>query len=110
MISRLLLPGFASGAPRQVYLRAKIPVYPGQITYNARLASRLPPLPYVHDGEPGMVRFHNGRFALSREHADWARLRKRGCIKGRESSPQHGLGRHDQPSRSRDGSIVWSPC
>ena len=30
MISRLLLPGFASGAPRYVLLRALIPAHPGQ--------------------------------------------------------------------------------
>jgi hypothetical protein len=39
---------------------------------------------YVHDEERELFRFHDGRFAFSREHADWALLRKRGRIKGRE--------------------------
>jgi hypothetical protein len=32
---------------------------------------------FVRDGS-GLFRFHDGRFAFSREHADWALLRKRG--------------------------------
>lgn len=30
---------------------------------------------YVHDEEREMFRFRDGRFAFSREHADWALLR-----------------------------------
>ena len=37
---------------------------------------------YVHDEEKGLFRFHDGKFAFSREHADWALLRKRGRLKG----------------------------
>ena len=37
---------------------------------------------YVHDEERELFRFRDARFAFSREHADWALLRKRGCIKG----------------------------
>jgi hypothetical protein len=33
---------------------------------------------YVYDEERDLFRFHDGRFAFSREHADWALLRKRG--------------------------------
>jgi hypothetical protein len=36
---------------------------------------------YVHDEERELFRFHDGRFAFSREHADWALLRKRGRLK-----------------------------
>jgi hypothetical protein len=37
---------------------------------------------FVHDEERGLFRFHDGRFAFSREHADWALLRKRRRLKG----------------------------
>ena len=30
---------------------------------------------HVHDEERGMFRFQDGRFAFSREYADWALLR-----------------------------------
>jgi hypothetical protein len=44
MISRLLLPGFASGAPRDVLLRATISrIRAREVMYSARLASRFPP-------------------------------------------------------------------
>ena len=36
MISRLLLPGFASGAPRDVFLRATISAHPGQTDHVQR--------------------------------------------------------------------------
>ena len=39
---------------------------------------------YVHDEERELFRFHDGKFAFSREHADWALLRKRGRLKGWE--------------------------
>ena len=39
---------------------------------------------FVHEEERGLFRFHDGRFAFSREHADWALLRKRGRLKGWE--------------------------
>jgi hypothetical protein len=39
---------------------------------------------FVHDEEKGPFRFRDGRFAFSREHADWALLRKRGRLKGWE--------------------------
>jgi hypothetical protein len=39
---------------------------------------------YVHDEERELFRFHDGRFAFSREHADWALLRKRGRLRGWE--------------------------
>ena len=39
---------------------------------------------YVHDEERGLFRFLDGRFAFSREHADWALLKKRGRLKGWE--------------------------
>ena len=38
----------------------------------------------VHDEERGLFRFHDAGFAFSREHADWALLRKRSRIKGWE--------------------------
>jgi len=37
---------------------------------------------YFYDEEHGLFRFRDGRFAFSREHADWALLRKRGRMKG----------------------------
>jgi hypothetical protein len=37
---------------------------------------------YVYDEEKELFRFLDGRFAFSREHADWNLLRKRGRIKG----------------------------
>jgi hypothetical protein len=36
----------------------------------------------VYDEEKDLFRFIDGRFAFSREHADWALLRKRGRKKG----------------------------
>jgi hypothetical protein len=39
---------------------------------------------FVHDEEHGLFRFHDGKFAFSREHADWALLEKRGRLKGWE--------------------------
>ena len=36
---------------------------------------------FVHDEERGLFRFRDGRFAFSREHADWALLRERGRLK-----------------------------
>jgi len=36
----------------------------------------------VYDEEHDLFRFRNGRFAFSREHADWMLLRKRGRLKG----------------------------
>ena len=40
---------------------------------------------YVYDEEHDLFRFHDGRFAFSREHANWALLRKRGRLRGFES-------------------------
>jgi hypothetical protein len=37
---------------------------------------------YVHDKERELFRFHDGKFAFSREHANWVLLRKRDRIKG----------------------------
>jgi hypothetical protein len=37
---------------------------------------------FVHDEGRGLFRFRDGRFAFSREHADWALLRKRGRLRG----------------------------
>jgi hypothetical protein len=39
---------------------------------------------FVYDDEKDHFRFTDGRFVFSREHADWALLRKRGRLKGRE--------------------------
>ena len=39
---------------------------------------------FVHDEERGLFRFRDGHFAFSREHADWALLRKRGRIRAWE--------------------------
>jgi hypothetical protein len=36
----------------------------------------------VYDEEKDLFRFTDGRFAFSREHADWELLRKRGRMKG----------------------------
>jgi hypothetical protein len=36
----------------------------------------------VYDEEHDLFRFRDGKFAFSREHADWALLRKRGRMKG----------------------------
>ena len=36
----------------------------------------------VYDEEKDLFRFTDGRFALSRDHADWELLRKKGRIKG----------------------------
>jgi hypothetical protein len=38
--------------------------------------------PLVYDEEKNLFRFRDGRFAFSRDHADWALLRKRGRMKG----------------------------
>jgi hypothetical protein len=35
----------------------------------------------VYDEEKELFRFRDGRFAFSREHADWELLRKRGRMK-----------------------------
>jgi hypothetical protein len=37
---------------------------------------------YVHDEERCLFHFRDGRFAFSREHADWELLRKRGRLRG----------------------------
>jgi hypothetical protein len=37
---------------------------------------------FVYDEEHDLSRFTDGRFAFSREHADWGLLRKRGRMKG----------------------------
>ena len=39
---------------------------------------------FVYDEEHDLFRWTDGRFALSREHADWALLRKRGRLRGWE--------------------------
>ena len=36
----------------------------------------------VYDEEKDLFRFTDGRFAFSKEHADWELLRKRGRIQG----------------------------
>ena len=36
----------------------------------------------VYDEQKNLFRFRNGRFAFSRDHADWELLRKRGRMKG----------------------------
>jgi hypothetical protein len=36
----------------------------------------------VYDEEKDLFRFTDGRFAFSREHADWALLSKRGRMEG----------------------------
>ena len=36
----------------------------------------------VYDEEQDLFRFRDGRFAFSREHADWTLLRKRSRAKG----------------------------
>jgi hypothetical protein len=38
----------------------------------------------VYDEEKDIFRFTDGKFAFSREHADWDLLRKRGRLKDRE--------------------------
>ncbi len=38
----------------------------------------------VHHPDEGLFRFRDGRFAFSREHADWRLLKKRGRLKGWE--------------------------
>ena len=35
-----------------------------------------------YDEQKDLFRFREGRFAFSRDHADWALLRKRGRMKG----------------------------
>jgi hypothetical protein len=37
---------------------------------------------FVYDGEKDLFRWTDGKFAFSREHADWELLRKRGRMKG----------------------------
>ena len=39
---------------------------------------------FVYDEEHDLFLFTDGRFAFSREHADWALLRKRGRLRGWE--------------------------
>lgn len=37
---------------------------------------------FVYDREKDLFRWTDGRFAFSREHADWELLRKRGRVTG----------------------------
>jgi hypothetical protein len=37
---------------------------------------------FVYDEEKDLFRWTDGKFAFSREHADWELLRKRGRLKG----------------------------
>jgi hypothetical protein len=37
---------------------------------------------FVYDEEKDLFRWTDGRFAFSRDHADWELLRKRGRLKG----------------------------
>jgi hypothetical protein len=37
---------------------------------------------FVYEEEKDLFRWTDGRFAFSREHADWALLRQRGRLKG----------------------------
>jgi len=46
----------------------------------------------VYDEEKDLFRFTDGRFAFSREHADWALLRKRGRMRG--PSPTRAIPDH----------------
>ena len=46
---------------------------------------------FVHDEEKGLFRFRDGHFAFSREHADWALLKKRGRLKGWATSARTQL-------------------
>jgi hypothetical protein len=39
---------------------------------------------FVYDEEKDVFRWTDGRFAFSREHADWVLLRKRGRLRGYE--------------------------
>jgi hypothetical protein len=39
---------------------------------------------FVYDAEHDLFRFTDGRFAFSREHANWALLKKRGRMRGFE--------------------------
>jgi hypothetical protein len=39
---------------------------------------------FVYDEEKDLFRWTDGRFAFSRERADWALLRKRGRLRGYE--------------------------
>jgi hypothetical protein len=41
---------------------------------------------YVYDEEHDLFAFRDGRFAFSREHADWTLLKKRGRLKGFEAT------------------------
>ena len=54
----------------------------------------------VYDEEKELFRFVDGRFAFSREHADWKLLRKRGRIKGFDATwcrPREVLPPQDSP-------------
>jgi hypothetical protein len=39
---------------------------------------------FIYDEEKDLFRFTDGRFAFSREHADWELLRKRSRLRGLE--------------------------
>jgi hypothetical protein len=41
---------------------------------------------YVYDEEKDLFRFRDGKFAFSREHADWKLLKKRRRLKGFEAA------------------------
>jgi hypothetical protein len=43
---------------------------------------------FVYGGGKDLFRWTDGRFAFSREHADWDLLRKRGRIKGTMKMPR----------------------
>jgi hypothetical protein len=66
--------------------------YPTLTPTTSRRSTTTPPMEFrkvgwgdpalVLDEEKDLFRFTGGRFAFSREHADWALLEKRGRLKG----------------------------
>jgi hypothetical protein len=63
----------------------------------------------VYDEEQDLFRFTDGRFAFSREHADWTLVRKMGRMKGpcwllEARSPQDAAPRYQRHVEKHQGS------
>ena len=59
----------------------------------------------VYDKEKDLFRFRDGRFAFSRDHADWALLRKK-----REEEAEEGTMRIPRPTGSRSSGALAFSC
>jgi hypothetical protein len=68
-------------------LRVRPSQYPPRLLYDFGMECREQDWgdpAFVHDEERELFRWMDGRFAFSRDHADWALLRKRRRLRGWE--------------------------